>query len=103
MQSQVYSDVPTMENSKDYTAPFEINWNFGRRPEFVYTAFRVDQGVLILSNKYGEDPTHPASFTGTITTMREVGDGCEIDKDESTGTGLQFRISDTDFDKEKLN
>jgi len=100
MKSQVYSDVPTMENSYDYTAPFEINWRFGRRPEFVSTAFRVDQGVLKLSNSYGEDPTHPASFSGTVTTMYEVGDGCEIDEDESTGTGLQFRISDTDFDKD---
>jgi len=113
MRSQVYSDVPTMENSKDYTAPFQINWHFGRRPEFVRTSFRVNEGMLILSNKYwmkryGQDPTHPASFTGTITTMREVDDGCEIDKDESTGTSLQFqlgqirgtRTGDTDFEEE---
>jgi hypothetical protein len=105
MHSQVYSDVPTLENSNTYTAPFQINWDFGRRPEFVQTSFRVNEGMLILSPHSGRgDQMHPATFSGMRTSVTEETDGgCTVDKDEISTAFFSFETGDTLDPEDELN
>ena len=105
MHSQVYSDVPTLENSNTYTAPFQINWDYGRRPEFVQTMFRVNEGMLILSPHSGKgDQMHPATFSGMRTSVTEESDGgCTVDKDEISTAFFGFSTGDSLDPEDGLN